>query len=111
MSIPKPRRLLSRSIPLLTTLLSLLLVGSAASGGITRGGPSVEEAIRHSIDSRRMVEADQLINDAIARGDIPGAVLLVGRSDGVVYRKAYGKRAILPAPEEMTPETIFDLAS
>src|SRR4030095_8783680 len=29
----------------------------------------------------------------------------------VVYRKAYGQRAIVPSPEPMTLDTIFDLAS
>ena len=55
--------------------------------------------------------ADRLIDAAIARGDIPGAVLLVGRSDGVLYRKAYGNRALEPRSVPMTVDTVFDLAS
>jgi len=38
-------------------------------------------------------------------------VLLVGRGSSVVYRKAYGQRALEPIPEPMTVDTIFDLAS
>ncbi|MBC7931961.1 MAG: DUF1343 domain-containing protein, partial [Rubrivivax sp.] len=39
------------------------------------------------------------------------AVVLVARNGGVVWRKAYGARAVEPAREAMTADTIFDLAS
>src|SRR5690606_17553766 len=42
---------------------------------------------------------------------VPGAVVVIGRADGVVFRRAYGQRAIDPAPRPMRPDTIFDLAS
>jgi len=54
---------------------------------------------------------DQAVEQAIADGRIPGAVLLVGHKGQIVHRKAYGKRALVPAPEDMTVDTIFDLAS
>jgi uncharacterized protein YbbC (DUF1343 family)/CubicO group peptidase (beta-lactamase class C family) len=54
---------------------------------------------------------DQTIQQAIDQGKIPGAVLLVGHDGQVVYRKAYGKRALVPHPEDMTVNTIFDVAS
>ncbi len=54
---------------------------------------------------------DQAINDAIAQGRLPGAVLLIGHDGQVVYRKAYGRRAEVPQPENMTLDTVFDLAS
>lgn len=38
-------------------------------------------------------------------------MVLIGRKDAVVWRKAYGSRALLPVREPMTPKTIFDLAS
>ncbi|HEY7291439.1 MAG TPA: exo-beta-N-acetylmuramidase NamZ domain-containing protein [Vicinamibacterales bacterium] len=52
-----------------------------------------------------------LIDAAIARHELPGAVVLVGRGDEVLYRRAFGQRAVLPTPEAMTEDTIFDLAS
>ena len=52
-----------------------------------------------------------LVEAAIARHDLPGAVVLVGRGDTVVYRRAFGQRAVAPAAEAMTEDTIFDLAS
>ena len=54
---------------------------------------------------------DAAVNEAVAQGRLPGAVLLVGHQGQVVYRKAYGKRALVPAPEAMTVDTIFDCAS
>ena len=54
---------------------------------------------------------DQLVAEAIAAHQLPGAVVLVGRGDQIVYEKAYGQRAVAPVPEPMTLDTIFDLAS
>src|SRR6267142_2222657 len=54
---------------------------------------------------------DEAIQHAIESGNLPGAVLVVGHDGEVVYRKAYGKRALAPHVEEMTLDTVFDCAS
>ena len=54
---------------------------------------------------------DALLRDAVEKGNAPGAVLLVGHNGAVVYRKAYGNRALEPSKEPMTPDTVFDTAS
>ena len=54
---------------------------------------------------------DELVEEAIGEGQLPGAVILVGRNDQILYRKAFGHRAVVPALEPMTVDTIFDLAS
>jgi len=54
---------------------------------------------------------DGIIKDAIGHGNIPGAVVLVGHNGRVVYRKAFGYRALEPRRERMTVGTIFDIAS
>ena len=59
----------------------------------------------------RLAGVDSVIEQAIADGNIPGAVLLVGHDGAVVYRKAYGNRALEPKREPMTVDTIFDVAS
>lgn len=64
-----------------------------------------------SLSSAGLARMDALIADEIANKRLPGAVVLVGRKGQVVWRKAYGARAVEPAREEMTPDTIFDLAS
>lgn len=54
---------------------------------------------------------DRIIQDAIAQKQIPGAVVLVGHKGKVVYKKAFGQRALEPTAEPMTVDTIFDAAS
>jgi len=56
-------------------------------------------------------DLDAAINQAVREDQIPGAVVLVGHKGQVVYRKAYGYRALVPAKEPMTTDTIFDIAS
>jgi len=66
---------------------------------------------KRSPATRRLASVDAVIEQAIHEGNIPGAVLLVGHNGQVIYRKAYGSRALEPRREPMTLETIFDLAS
>jgi uncharacterized protein YbbC (DUF1343 family)/CubicO group peptidase (beta-lactamase class C family) len=54
---------------------------------------------------------DREVEAAVGRGELPGAVVAVLHKDQVVYRKAFGRRAVQPEPEPMTVDTIFDVAS
>ena len=54
---------------------------------------------------------DGIVENAIEEGQVPGAVLIVGHDDQVVYRKAFGSRSTQPQREAMTVDTIFDIAS
>jgi uncharacterized protein YbbC (DUF1343 family)/CubicO group peptidase (beta-lactamase class C family) len=54
---------------------------------------------------------NEAANEAVASGEIPGAVVLVGRGDDILLHRAYGSRRLLPQPAPMTVDTIFDLAS
>ena len=58
----------------------------------------------------KLSEMDVAINDAIANHKCPGGVLWL-EHDGEVYQKSYGSRALVPAHEPMTDDTIFDAAS
>ena len=51
------------------------------------------------------------MDDAVAKGNIPGGVVLIGHNGSVVYRKAFRMRSLEPTREPMTVDTIFDLAS
>jgi uncharacterized protein YbbC (DUF1343 family) len=62
------------------------------------------------LDFGKLREADAAINTAIDEGKLPGAVLWVEHG-GDIYWKAYGNRALVPEPEVMTRDTIFDAAS
>lgn len=85
-------------------------------------------APRHTLSQERMALADEVINNAIAKGDFPGAVLCVvsraadGASVGdVLYLKAYGNRQVVSGATAdgrfisdtiaMTTDAVFDLAS
>ncbi len=61
--------------------------------------------------AQEYANVDAQIDNAIQTGLIPGAVLVIGHDGQVIYRKAYGSRALVPAREAMTPDTIFDVAS
>jgi len=54
---------------------------------------------------------DRIIEEAVRKDEIPGAVLLIGHAGRTVYTKAYGSRALVPRREPMTLDTIFDAAS
>src|SRR5215217_194747 len=63
------------------------------------------------VSTERLAQMDSMIAEEIANRRLPGAVVLVGRKGRVVWRKSYGSRALEPAREPMTPDTIFDVAS
>lgn len=92
-----------RRIYLLLLLQSLIAVAWAEHPG----------AAHHAEPGSQKMSAllDPILERSVAAGDIPGAVLLVGHNGRIVYRKAYGARALEPMREPMTVNTIFDLAS
>lgn len=63
------------------------------------------------MSAQRLAEIDTAVADAISKKQLPGAVVLAARNGRVVWRKAYGSRTVEPAHEQMTPDTIFDVAS
>jgi CubicO group peptidase (beta-lactamase class C family) len=54
---------------------------------------------------------DAAVTAARERGEVPGAVLVVGRGERVLKTTAYGARRYEPEIEPMRCDTIFDLAS
>ncbi len=62
------------------------------------------------MDGEKLAELDTAILQAIREKQIPGAVLWVEHG-GKSYHKAFGNRALVPAIEPMTEDTIFDAAS
>ena len=61
-------------------------------------------------DAARLREIDRTIETAIAEHKLPGGVFHLERGDST-YEKAYGNRALVPAIEPMTIDTVFDAAS
>jgi uncharacterized protein YbbC (DUF1343 family)/CubicO group peptidase (beta-lactamase class C family) len=54
---------------------------------------------------------DEAARDAMASGEIAGAVIRVGQGDVTLLSRGYGARALLPGAPRMTVDTIFDIAS
>jgi uncharacterized protein YbbC (DUF1343 family) len=54
---------------------------------------------------------DAAVAEQIAAQNLPGAVVVIGRKSGVLFRKAYGDREVAPERAPMTLDTLFDLAS
>jgi uncharacterized protein YbbC (DUF1343 family)/CubicO group peptidase (beta-lactamase class C family) len=73
--------------------------------------PIVNPAPSIASDPSRFDAIEPLIHKAIAEKKLPGAVVLVGLGERTLYHQAIGQRAMVPSPEPMTPDTIFDLAS
>ena len=81
---------------LIPILLALALAGKASHGGLA---------------AERLARIDGVVSESIAKHELPGAVVLAGRRGKVVFRKAYGNRAVEPFAEPMTVDTVFDIAS
>lgn len=64
-----------------------------------------------ALRTKQLAPISSIVNKEIRKGRIPGAVVLIGNRDKVLYRKAFGNKAIKPKKSPMTENTIFDLAS
>lgn len=100
--------MISKCLPAQFVTLVLLILGASLR---VQAQASVAAATQPLADNQYFKQADKLIDDAIAAGKTPGAVLLVGQGDDIVYRKAYGNRSVAPAKVLETVDTIFDMAS
>jgi SSS family transporter len=88
-----------------TAAVAAMLVFSLASFAQT------PRPLRSAVASPDFSEISTLINRAIAEKKLPGAVVLIGHDNHVVFEHAYGNRALEPTVEPMTEDTIFDMAS
>jgi CubicO group peptidase (beta-lactamase class C family) len=81
----------------------------AAAGHAQALAQAAPEAV--GMSGERLARIDEAVRASVERKETPGAVVLVGRRGRVVYRKAFGDRAVEPQREAMTVDTVFDLAS
>lgn len=59
----------------------------------------------------RLDVIEEVVQEGLDRGRMPGCVVLVGRNGKVVYHRAFGHRQLVPEKQEMKTDTVFDLAS
>jgi len=84
------------------TLTYLALV-SCLAGGCRMDG-------RYRRDER-FAPLDDVAAEEIDAGHVPGAVILIGQGDRILYGEAFGAAVREPYLVPMTKETVFDLAS
>jgi uncharacterized protein YbbC (DUF1343 family)/CubicO group peptidase (beta-lactamase class C family) len=73
--------------------------------------PCAHAEHKGAVNADALARIDDVVQAAIQRGELPGAVVLVLHRGEVVLRKSYGLRSKQPAEAPMTVDTIFDLAS
>ncbi|MBD3412832.1 MAG: serine hydrolase [Candidatus Aminicenantes bacterium] len=63
------------------------------------------------ISQKQLLRINDVINQSIENKDIPGAVVLVGREDQLLFHKSYAFSQLVSEPLPMKDNLIFDLAS
>ena len=86
-------------------LAVLVLVGSLAAE------PTVQAAGNAPLRAPDLSSIAPLVEAEIAAGRIPGAVVLVGQGEQILYRQAFGRRSAGSPSSPMTVDSVFDLAS
>jgi len=89
-----------------TVFIVFFLTGMVYAQTLTEVSPE-----NVGMDPTQISSVDLVINGAIEKSEIPGAVLLVLKDNKIAYKKAYGYRQLIPQKLKMTTETIFDMAS
>ncbi len=94
-------------------LVGVLLCAGAPAASLAAPAPVRDTplVLSQSPSAEAFAPIAGLVQAAIARRELPGAVVLIGRGDEIVYHQAFGDRAVQPSREPMTEDTIFDLAS
>ena len=109
--LPKPRRTFAAILIFALSFPKGICVSSAEAQ------PQAQPTTNTAYD---FTSVSTLIDAAIAEHKLPGAVVLIGHNEKVVFEKAYGLRKLPGEPgldgkpsaaEPMTLDTIFDMAS
>jgi len=100
----RPARFAPITRPMQPRLLGLAL------GALLLAGCRAPQPQTTAFLPEKLAALDAAIEQAIADRKCPGGVLWLER-DGHCYHRAYGQRALIPTPEPMTGDTIFDAAS
>ncbi len=108
----RPRRSCQLAAALL--VVSLLAPCSATDPFVQTPGPVRPPQLSPAaagMSAERLQVIEQMVELEIQRERMPGCVVLIGRREGVVYRRAFGLRQLKPTELPMTEDTVFDLAS
>jgi methyl acetate hydrolase len=95
----------------LRTRREILAAGAALGATLSLGlggGQAVAQPTKGA--ARSMTAVDAALRRAVDSKDVPGVVAMAINDRGLIYEGAFGKRDLATGPE-MTPDTIFRLAS
>ena len=84
--------------------VALLLALACVAQALAAPLPTVAPA-RVSMAADRLAFIDGAVAESIQKRELPGAVVLVARRGGVVWRKAYGARALGCDQQRRAPRT------
>ncbi len=100
----------SLNLPKLAVVFALFLTGIATT--ISFAAPPQKISWESAdMDPSMAGRIDQAVERSLDEGNMAGCVVLIGLRAGIVFEKAYGLRSIEPEKEEMTTDTVFDMAS
>lgn len=92
-------------------IVAALLACNVGFGALCKSSAQgIPAALETRFFVEKLIEMDSTIETAIFDGKLPGGVVWLERA-GDAYSRAHGRRAVVPAPESMTLDTIFDAAS
>ena len=64
-----------------------------------------------SLSEEQFKPIAEITDKAISERKTPGAVVLIGNREKIIYRRAFGYRSLEPEKLPMTVDTVFDIAS
>jgi len=97
---------MTKTKTLIILLLALWFGASCRDSGLDRG-----KAAELGLSPEQMKRVGDIVQEAVQSGDIPGAVVVVGRKGKVALKRAFGSSQLVPQRLPMTEDMIFDLAS
>ena len=62
-------------------------------------------------DNQRLQRVEELAEQGIREGKMPGCVICFGRQGKIAYLRAFGNKQVQPESIPMTVDTVFDMAS
>ncbi len=90
---------------------SLLLSQKSVSAETDSTDLPVRSPAELGLSASQLDRIDDMVAKEIENGNMPGCVVMIGRRDGIACARAYGHRQIEPSKENMTLDTVFDMAS
>lgn len=93
--------------------VGLLTFSFSRDGRNALAGEKVPSASPENVGMHptRLAIIDEVVEEGLQRGKMPGCVVLVGHRGHVVYHKAFGHQQLVPEKQPMELDTLFDMAS